>query len=76
MPNSVGKTKRDVMKYLRATGQKCDAANVERVGKEVRRTESENRQVERIHRERGLPALTDAKGRDMHKIVRRIVDRG
>jgi hypothetical protein len=75
MPNSIGKSNKAVRRFLRENMVPPTVANVERIGREIRRTESENAYVERIHKERekaqGIPSLVDAKG-DVHKRAREI----
>lgn len=78
MPNSVGKTNKDVRKFLRECGVPPTVANVERIGREIRRTEAEGERVEKIHREiereTGRPALIDERG-DVGKRVKAHVQR-
>ena len=66
MSNSHGNTDRALRKWLRQMGLKTSVANVELIGKEVRRTESQNDQVDSIGREqaraRGESGLYDKKG--------------
>ncbi len=66
MPNSIGKTDSQIRKFLRENGVTPNVSNVERIGREIRRTEGENATVERIHRElereRGIPATRDERG--------------
>ena len=62
MPNSHGKTNAQVRKFLRENGIKPTCANVDRIGTEIRRTEAENRQVERIAKERGMDGTRDKHG--------------
>lgn len=77
MSNSAGNTKRDVMRFLRESGVPPTVANVERIGREIRRTHAQNEQVDRIHKEieatRGVPSTVDEKG-DVHARVRKIVE--
>src|SRR5689334_9402160 len=58
--------------------RKATAANVERMQREVARTQTENERVVRIHREiereRGIPATVDARG-DVAARVRARVQR-
>lgn len=79
MPNSVGKSNKEVRRFLRESGVAPTAANVERIGPEIRRTEAENDRVVREHkemeRERGIPSTTDLRGRDMKQVATRIVRR-
>ncbi len=51
MSNSVVKTDRDVRKFLRENGIKPSVENVQRIGKEIRRTQGENESVDKIHKE-------------------------
>ena len=62
MTNSYGNDGRGVRKFLRENGIKPSMANVERISREVRRSESENRSVERIAKETGRGELRDEKG--------------
>ena len=59
--NSHGNDARGVRRFLRSIGMKPNAANTERMGKELRRTESQNEQVQREGKERGF-GLRDEKG--------------
>ena len=64
--NSHGNDARGVRRFLRSIGMKPNAANTERMGKELRRTESQNETHEKIakeiERERGVSGLHDEKG--------------
>ena len=55
----VGNTDRDVRKFLREVGMKPNAENVDRIGRELRRTSQENERVERIAREGGRGGIRD-----------------
>ena len=76
--NSHGNTARAVRRFLREHGVKPNAANVERIGRELRRTESQNDQTQSIHREMqreyGIPSTVDAKG-DVKKRAKAAVKR-
>lgn len=78
MSNSAGNTNRDVRRFLRSLGVRADVRNVELIGREVRRSESENERVEResreVERATGRPSTTDEKG-DVHARVKREVKR-
>lgn len=81
MPNHVGKTDRDVRRFLRNLGEKTDAANVEKVKRELVRTQQENERREKlakeIERERGVPDTISGHGdekRHVGRIVRRELD--
>lgn len=54
MSNSHGNTSRDVRRFLRSVGVKPSVDNVERIGREVRRTEAQNERQEVLGREMGL----------------------
>ena len=62
MPRSVGKTARDIRKFCRTAGVKPSLANVERIQREVARTESENDTVDRVAKETGRGGLRDERG--------------
>ena len=70
MSNAAGNTNRDVRKFLRSIGVKPTAENVERIGREVRRSESQNEAAERIGRE-VAPGLRDERG----DVVKRVSER-
>lgn len=53
MSNAAGNTNKDVRRFLREHGVKPTVGNVERIGREVRRSQSENERVERIAKESG-----------------------
>lgn len=76
--NSAGNDTRGVMRFLREVGIKPTVANVERMGRELRRSQTENEKVEARHREieatKGVPSTRDEKG-DVHARVRRQVQR-
>lgn len=78
MPNSIGKTNKDVRRFIRENGGKPTAGEVEKIAREIRRTQAENEAVEKRARERerekGAPSTTDEKG-DVHARVRKIVQR-
>ena len=63
MPNSVGNTNKDIRRFCRENGVPPTVANVERIQREVCRTQSENERVVRESKERGGPA-TQYIGRD------------
>lgn len=72
MSNSHGNSDKQIRKFLRENGVPPTMANVERIGREVRRTEAQNERVERIHKEleaQGKAArLSDEKG----DVIRRV----
>lgn len=68
-----GNTDRDVRKFLRDLGVKANLSNVELIGKEIRRTASENERVEREAKERG-EGLRDPHGPVTHERVSRSVE--
>lgn len=74
--NAGGNTERDVRRFIRDCGYQPTQERMEAVGREVRRSEAENRAVERRARERaaeqGAPALVDRKG-DVVSRVRKAV---
>ena len=78
MGNSIGNDSRAIRKFLRERGVKPTIANIERVGREVRRTPQENERIVQMHKEieraRGLPSTTDQRG-DVHARVKRRVQR-
>ena len=74
--NSLGKDNDSVRRLLKETGYKADAANVNRIGREVRRTEGENAKVEARYKEMGGPKLVDSRGRDALKVAKRQAERG
>lgn len=71
--NSHGNDNRGVRKFCRENGIPPTVANVERISREVRRSESENRAVERRHKEleatTGRPATYDQKGDVKARVV-------
>lgn len=67
--NSAGNTGRDIRRFCRENGIPPTMDNVERIGREVRRTEAENERVERIARETGRGGTYDEHG-DVHARVR------
>lgn len=73
MSNSYGNTNKQVRRFLREHGIPPTMGNVERIGKEVRRSQTENERVERIAKETGRAGTFDARGRNMHGVVKRIV---
>ena len=73
MSNAHGNDGRGVRKFLRESGIKPTVANVEKMSKELRRSQSENERVDRIAKERGGPSTVDARG-DVHERVRKIVE--
>ena len=79
MTNSHGNTNRDIRKFLRETGVKANVANVERIGREVRRTEAQNEQAEKFAKERG-DQLSDERGpveqRIRERVQRELRERG
>lgn len=62
MTNSYGNTNRDVRKFLREHFVKPTAGNVEKYGREIRRTETENERVISRAKEIGGPSTVDAGG--------------
>ena len=62
MSNSYGNDSRGVRKFLRSIGVRANASNVELIGREVRRSQSENERVERESIERGTGDLRNARG--------------
>ena len=75
MSNSVGNTNRDVRKFCREHGIKPNAANVDIISREVRRTENENERLSKMHQEIGSPKLVDNFGRDVAAVRREAVRR-
>lgn len=79
MPNSVGNTGKQVRKFLRSRGVKPTIANVERIQREVTRTQTENERVQRIAKEqaraRGESGTYDSRGQDVHARIRERVQR-
>ncbi len=67
----VGNTNRDVRKFLRESGVKANAANVERIGREVRRTSAENERVDAIGRELNL-GTQDERGKVGERVKRAV----
>ena len=65
-PNSIGKSDREVRKFMREANVKTSASNVEMMKKELCRTMNENEQVERLAKEaaraRGESGLYDRRG--------------
>ena len=76
MPNSLGNTRRDVRKFCKRVGVKPTAANVEKMQREVTRTQSERDTLTRIHREiegqRGVAGLRDSRGPVLPRIQERV----
>lgn len=64
LTNSAGNTAKDVRKFLRKHGVAPNVAMVERIQREVSRTQSQNERVVAIHKELGGPATVDSRGRD------------
>ena len=54
MGNSIGNTDRDVRKFLREQGMKANAENVDRIGRELRRTQQENERHDERYKDVGL----------------------
>ena len=73
--NSVGKTGRDVRKFCREVGVKPTAANVEKMGRELRRTEAENENVGRIAKESGRGGTYDEKGKVTRERIKRNIQK-
>lgn len=77
--NSHGNDNRGVRRFLRENGVAPTAANVERIGRELRRTPAQNEALVKRHkemeRERGLPSTTLPDGRDAKKVYRERVQR-
>jgi hypothetical protein len=71
---SHGKTGKDVRRFLRQMGYRPNAAMVERVQREVVRTQSENERVQKTAQESGRGGAYDQKG-DVKARVRKIVKR-
>ena len=67
MGNSVGNTDKDVRKFMREHGMKTNKENVDRISKELRRTEAQNEFQAKIAKEMGL-GLRDGQG-DVKKRV-------
>ncbi len=78
MSNSYGNGNRGIRQFLRSVGMKPNVSNVERIGRELRRSESQNDTVERIsrevERERGVAPTRDAKG-DVQKRIQGVVQK-
>lgn len=72
--NSGGNTDSDVRKFCRRAGVPTTKENVDRIGKELRRTRAQNEKVERLHkemqRERGIPATVNERGEDVKAKVK------
>lgn len=73
--NSYGNDNRGVRRFLRESGIAPTAGNVERMAKELRRSQSENERMVRESKARGGPALVDRQGRDAKEVARREVQR-
>lgn len=73
--SSVGNTNKQVRKFIRECGLKADMSTVERISKEVRRTESQNEAIQRASRETGRAGTFDLRGRDAHRMAERQVRR-
>ena len=69
----VGNDSRSVRKFLRENGIKPSLANVERMGREVRRTAQDNERMDRMHKQAGTGRLRDEKG-DVHSRVKAQVE--
>ena len=67
--NSVGNSTKAIRRFCRENGVKPTVANVERMQREVSRSQTENERVVSRAKERGGPATTDAKGRDVKRIA-------
>lgn len=74
LSNSYGNDRRGLRRFLRSVNIPPNASNMERIGKEVRRTQSETERIQRASKEQG-GGTYDARGRDMHEVVRRKVRR-
>ena len=59
MSNTHGNDNRGVRKFLRSINMKPSVENVERIGRELRRTEQENEHMDRIGKEQGRTRLED-----------------
>lgn len=74
--NSYGNDNRGIRKWIREMGEKPSVALVERLQREVSRSQTENERVVSRHKEaqaqHGTPSTFDAKG-DVKARVRRIV---
>ena len=76
MRNTIGNDKRGVMQFLRSVGKKANCSNVERMQREVSRSQSENERVERIAKESGRGGLRyPGTGEDAHARVKAAVKR-
>lgn len=73
LSNSGGNTDRDVRKFIRGMGGVANAENVARIGREVRRSEAENRRVEAEAKERGVDTR-DAKGEVKPRVKKKVLD--
>lgn len=71
MRNTYGNDKRGVMKFLREVGIKPTVGNVERMQREVSRSQTENERAERIAKETGRGGLRyPDTGEDAHAKVK------
>lgn len=79
MSNAHGNDNRGVRRWLREMGYRPTVGMVERVQREVSRTQTQHENVARIHREisreTGAPTTVDMKGRDAKARAKRIVER-
>ena len=74
MRNSHGNDNSGVRKFLREIGVKPNVANVERMQREVSRSQTERERVQRIAKETGRGGTYDRKG-EVHARVREAVQR-
>ena len=75
--NSVGNSTKAVRRFCRENGVKPTVANVERMQREVSRSQTDNERVERIAKETGRGGLRHpVTGEDMaQRVKRRVSDR-
>ena len=74
--NSVGNSSKSIRAFLRESGIKPSVGNVERMQREVSRSQSENERVERVAKETGRGGLRyPGTGEDAHKKVKEAVKR-
>lgn len=69
----VGGDKRSVRRFIRECGYKPTASNVERIQREVNRTQSQHERVQKEAIERGMGGTRDERGRNPGEVARRIV---
>lgn len=68
--NSGGNTNRDVRKFIRESGYNPTVANVERVQREIRKSQTENEQTIARAKAQGGPSTVDSRGRDAQEVAR------